>query len=155
LRGRIAWFTPIELAEQPSHGAPESSCLRQVIDGGDQRCRPNSAVLGMPVLINDVIRSKDDAHTHVARQFFETKQCGAIRKPGNRQTVFAQARSQIVVPQLGNIAANCGSQDACAVQFGCEPAALFETLVKNGALKRDAIWPRVPAENRHLDQRSG
>jgi hypothetical protein len=111
----------------------------------------------MPALINDVIRSKDDAHTHVARQFFETKQCGAIRQPGNGQTVFSQMHSQIVIPQFGNIAANRGSRDACAVQLGRETPALRETFVKNRSLKRDVrpLWRRAPARNGHFDEHSG
>jgi hypothetical protein len=118
LRGQITRFAHIKLAEQHSHSAPESSFRRQVASAGDQRCRPNGSVLSIPASIHDVIRSKDHAHTNIAREFFETKQSGAIRQPGNRHTIFTQMHSQIVIPQLGNIAANRGRQDACAFQFG-------------------------------------
>jgi hypothetical protein len=110
----------------------------------------------MAVLINHVIRSKDHTHTHVARQFFEAKQCGAIRQTGNWQTVFSQMHSQIVIPQFGNIAANRGSADACAVQLGREPPALCETFVKNRSVEREVRprWRQVPARIRHFDEHS-
>jgi hypothetical protein len=111
----------------------------------------------MSVLIDDMIRSKDHAHTHVARQILETKNRSAIRQPGNWQTVFAQMRSQIAVPQLGNIAANRGNEDACTVHFGPESPALRETFVKNRSLQR-AVRPRrrrVPARNGQVDKPSG
>jgi hypothetical protein len=66
-------------------------------------------------------------------------------------------RSQIVIPQLGNIAANQGNEAARALQFGRETPALGETLVKNHSLKGDACprWRQVPAKDRHFDERSG
>jgi hypothetical protein len=62
--------TDIELAEQHSYGAPESSFRRQAVGNRDQRWLPDGSVLYMAVLIHHVIRSKDHTHTHVARQFF-------------------------------------------------------------------------------------
>jgi hypothetical protein len=147
----------IELAEEHSYSAPKSSFPRQVAGNGNQRFRPNGSVLCMPVLINHVIGSKDHAHTHIARQFFEAKQCGPIRQPGHRQAGFPQMRSQIVIPQGRHIAANRGREDACAVQFGRERPTLRETFVKNRSMKREVRTRSrlVSGRNRHFDKRSG
>src|SRR5580658_1680094 len=66
-------------------------------------------------------------------------------------------QSQIVIPESGNIAANRGSEDACAAQFGGETPALRESFVENRSVKRDVRLPRrqVPARNWHFDERSG
>ena len=115
----------------------------------------------MPVLIlvwiHDVVHSSDHSHTHIAREFFETKQRGAIGQPGKRRRVFAQMPSEIVVPQLGNIAEDRRSEDACAVQFGRKSPALRETFVKNRSLKRGLClhWRRLATENAQVDERSG
>jgi hypothetical protein len=110
----------------------------------------------MPVLIDGVIGSKDHAHAYIACQFFETKDCGAIRQPGKRQTVFAQINSQIVIPQSGNIAANRRRADARGVQSGRETTALSKTFVENRSVKREGRRPRrAPARNRQFDEHSG
>jgi hypothetical protein len=114
-------------------------------------------VVDMPVgiagSIHDVIYSNDHAHIHVARQFFETKQRGAIGQSGNWSRAPAEICSHVVVPKPGKIAADRGSKHAEAIHLSSKCPAFREPFIENGSLKvvLCLCWYAIPGQTGHLN----